>query len=107
MPIVVYVQADGTRVEVDASIGETVMTTAVANQVDGIVGDCGGGMICGTCHVFVEGSWLEVVGQREGLEDELLDGTAVESRSNSRLSCQIILDDSHDGLVVQLPESQW
>lgn len=103
---VTYVQPDGERVEVDAEQGDTVMTAAIGNLVPGIVGDCGGGMSCATCHVFVDDQWLDAVGSRQGDEDAMLDATAVESTAKSRLGCQIVLDESLDGLVVNVPERQ-
>lgn len=104
---VTFVQPGGESVTIDAVVGDTVMGTATANDVDGIVGDCGGGMICGTCHVFVQDEWQGAVGPHEGVESEVLEGTAVEAEPNSRLSCQIVIDSQLDGLVVSIPEAQW
>jgi 2Fe-2S ferredoxin len=103
---VTYVQTDGRHIDIDAVEGDSVMTTATANLVTGIVGDCGGGMSCATCHVFVEDAWLDIIGRRNGDEDAMLETTAVESSERSRLSCQIQLDGSRDGLVVYVPERQ-
>ena len=102
----IYVQVDGERIVVDAEEGDTVMTAATGNLVPGIVGDCGGGMSCATCHVFVEDEWLDVIGRREADEDAMLETTAVASTERSRLGCQIQLDASRDGLVVHVPERQ-
>nr|WP_205198407.1 2Fe-2S iron-sulfur cluster-binding protein [Aeromicrobium sp. YIM 150415] len=102
----IYVQPDGTRREIDAEAGDTVMTAATGNLVPGIIGDCGGGMSCATCHVFVDDQWLDSVGPREGDEDGMLETTAVTSTGQSRLGCQIVLDDTVDGLVVHVPECQ-
>jgi 2Fe-2S ferredoxin len=81
------------------------METAVRNGVPGIVGECGGSLSCATCHVFVDETDLAELGGPGEMEDEMLYGTAVERRGNSRLSCQIKLDPGSD-LHVTTPESQ-
>jgi 2Fe-2S ferredoxin len=94
MSTVVYTADDGTVTTIDGRPGDSVMETAVRNGVRGIVGECGGSLSCATCHVFVAPETLDLVGGPGDLEDEMLDGTAVDRRDNSRLSCQIKL---HDG----------
>ena len=100
-----FVQKDGTRQEVDGQNGMTVMEAAVKNMVPGIDADCGGACACATCHVYVEPDWMERVGARNEMEEDMLD-FAFDVRENSRLSCQIKVSDTLDGLVVRLPESQ-
>lgn len=107
MPKVVYVAPDGGRREVEAEKGDTVMHTALNNDVDGIVGECGGSLMCATCHVYVDEAYLETVGGRAPGEDMMLEGAASEVKSNSRLSCQITITDELDGLTVFLPETQY
>ncbi len=105
MPRVTYIAFDGSSRTVDADSGSSVMQTAVENGVPGIDADCGGACACATCHVFVEDPWLERVGEAGEMESSMLqlaEGVA----QNSRLSCQITLDDSLDGLTVRTPESQ-
>ncbi|MCW4114315.1 2Fe-2S iron-sulfur cluster-binding protein [Aurantimonas sp. MSK8Z-1] len=106
MTKIVYVATDGTRTEVEARDGDSVMRTALANDVDGIVGECGGSMMCATCHVIVDEAWAEKVGPRSDGEADLLDGAATEPQPTSRLSCQITVRPELDGLVVHLPEAQ-
>lgn len=103
---VTYMAADGTRTDVDANEGSTVMHTAVANNVDGIVGECGGAMMCATCHCYVDEAWVGRVGARSDGEEDMLEGAASEVTDRSRLSCQIKLAPELDGLVVHLPEDQ-
>ena len=104
---VIYIAADGTQTEVDGAEGASVMQTAVANDVDGIVGECGGSMMCATCHCYVDDEWITKTGERGYDEAEMLEGAASEVTANSRLSCQIRLSASLDGLVVHLPEEQF
>ena len=61
---VIYIAADGTQTEVDGAEGASVMQTAVAHDVDGIVGECGGSMMCATCHCYVDDEWITKTGER-------------------------------------------
>ena len=82
------------------------MDVAKRYAIPGIEGDCGGACACATCHVYVEGEWFGRLPPMEELERDMLD-FAVEPRANSRLSCQIRIDESLDGLVVRIPARQY
>lgn len=108
MPKVTYIAHNGAAATVEVPVGENVMRGALYNGVDGIAGECGGAPSCVTCHVYVDAAWTDRVGgPASGVETELLEAAACEVQANSRLSCQIILSDALDGLVVHLPESQY
>lgn len=108
MPKVTYVEHTGAEHVVDVPIGENVMRGALYNGVEGIVGECGGGLSCATCHCYVDEAWVALVGRPASqTEHELLKQAAAEVRPSSRLSCQIQLSDALDGLVVRLPETQY
>jgi len=96
---------DGTRFDVDAENGSTVMENAIRNSVPGIEAECGGACACATCHVYVDDKWAEIVGAPEAMEEDMLD-FAFDVRPTSRLSCQIKVRDELDGLVVHVPERQ-
>jgi 2Fe-2S ferredoxin len=96
---------DGTRFDVNAENGSTVMENAIRNSVPGIEAECGGACACATCHVYVDDAWTEKVGSPEPMEEDMLD-FAFDVRPNSRLSCQIKVRDELDGLVVHVPERQ-
>ena len=105
MPRVTFIEFNGTEHTVDANNGESLMLAAVNNGVPGIDADCGGGCACATCHVFVESDWIDKTGSPDAMESSMLqlaEGVA----DNSRLSCQINVDDSLEGLTVRMPESQ-
>ena len=106
MPHIIFVQHDGTKVDVDAEPGNSVMQVAMANDVDGIVAECGGNAVCATCHVYVTEGPLESLSPISETEDEMLDCVAAERNGSSRLSCQIPVSDAIDGLVVAIPETQ-
>ena len=108
MPKVTYVAHDGGETTVDVPVGENVMRGALYNGIDGIVGECGGGLSCATCHCYVDDAWTAKVGPAASKdEEELLGGVASELRPTSRLSCQIVMDQALDGLVVHMPEAQF
>jgi 2Fe-2S ferredoxin len=100
-----YIANDGTRFDVVAENGSTVMENAIRNAVPGIEAECGGACACATCHVYVDEAWTEAVGEPEPMEEDMLD-FAFDVRPNSRLSCQIKVSDALDGLVVSIPERQ-
>jgi ferredoxin, 2Fe-2S len=105
MPKVTFIAFNGTQRTVEVPAGTTLMRAATDNRVDGIDGDCGGNCACATCHIYVDPKWVERTGSRTPGEEEMLNLVA-ELRDNSRLACQIIVDQSLDGLVVATPESQ-
>ncbi|MBB4569816.1 2Fe-2S iron-sulfur cluster-binding protein [Rhizobium leucaenae] len=96
---------DGTRFDLDADEGSTVMENAVRNSVPGVEAECGGACACATCHVYVDEDWAEKVGGPEAMEEDMLD-FAFDVRPTSRLSCQIKVTKALDGLVVHVPERQ-
>ena len=105
MAKVTFIDKDGTRREVDAKPGVTIMEAAIQNMVPGIDADCGGACACATCHVYVDKDWLLKLKARDEMEESMLD-FAEEVQDNSRLSCQIQMTDELDGIVVSTPESQ-
>lgn len=90
---------------VDSVAGLTLMEAALENNVPGILAECGGACSCATCQVFIDENWRDRVGQPNAMEDDMLD-FAYERRENSRLSCQIVLDESLNGLIVYIPVRQ-
>jgi len=103
---VTIVQTDGNKVSIDANEGDTLMQAAVANGIDGILAECGGSMMCATCHVYVDDADFDRLEPRSEAEDEMLDSTVSKRKENSRLSCQIKLGTELEGITVHLPQSQ-
>ena len=106
MAKVTYIEHNGTEHSVELNNGTSLMEGAVRNMIPGIDGDCGGLCACATCHVYIEPDWLEKCNSPEELETNILD-FAFDVEQNSRLSCQIKIDDSLDGLIVKMPERQY
>lgn len=104
MPRVIFHDANGRRVEVQASAGHTAMEAAVDNGVAGILAECGGACACATCHAYVADSWLPRLKPIEEMEDAMLD-SAIGRRANSRLLCQIELEPGLDGLEITVADN--
>jgi len=105
MPKITFIDAAGTKRDVETKAGASVMEAAVQNMIPGIDADCGGACACATCHVYIGEGWLEKLKAKDDMEDSMLD-FAEDVQDNSRLSCQILMSDELDGLVVSTPEAQ-
>ena len=105
MTKITYITHDSKTHEIDVQNGLTVMEGAVQNDIPGIDADCGGGMACATCHVYVKEEWFDKINKKSEGEDDMLD-QAFKPTKYSRLSCQISVTDEIDGLIVNLPEKQ-
>lgn len=106
MPVIVYVQPNGTQRRVEVQAGQSVMMGAIQNNVAGIDGECGGCLSCATCHVYVDPADIDRVPERHAVEDDLLNGVVAERRPTSRLACQMIVGPDIDGLTVHVPAVQ-
>ena len=105
MPKITYIEHNGESHEIEVANGLSVMEGAVQNNIPGIDADCGGSCACATCHVYVDEKWFNKLSKKENAEQDMLD-VAFEPSSFSRLSCQIIVSDELDGLVVKMPSKQ-
>ena len=105
MPKITYKDFQGNSKTIEVENGLTVMEGAIQNNIPGIDADCGGSMACATCHVYVEEKWLNKIQKAEEAEEDMID-MAFEPKKNSRLSCQLIVSDELDGLVVNIPRKQ-
>lgn len=101
MPKMTFIEKDGYALEVEAPKGLSVMEISHKHGVD-IEGACGGCLSCATCHVIVRPDWYEKLDEKTEDEEDMLD-LAYDLESTSRLSCQILMSDELDGLVVALP----
>ncbi len=106
MAKITFIQPDGTRQEVEAKPGMTVMEAAKLNNVPGIEAECGGACACATCHIYVNEDWRAKTGTPAEMEEDMLD-FAFDVRDESRLACQIKVTDDLDGLTVQVPAKQF
>jgi len=105
MPKITYIEHNGKTHTIDVAKGLSVMEGAIQNNIPGIDADCGGGMACATCHVYVKEEWFDKLPKKEDGEEDMLD-MAYEPKKYSRLSCQLTVSEELEGLVVKLPEKQ-
>ena len=105
MPKIIYQDNQGSSKTIEVENGLTVMEGAIQNDIPGIDADCGGSMACATCHVYVEEKWLDKLPKAEEGEIDMID-MAFEPKKNSRLSCQLIVNEKLDGLEVLTPKKQ-
>ena len=99
-----WVMPDGTEVTAEVEEGLNLMRAAVENNVDGVIGECGGNLSCATCHVFVDEAWIGKTGEVDDFEDAMLDVAEAERQPNSRLSCHIEMSGALDGIRLIVPE---
>ena len=105
MAKITYIENNGKIHTVEVSNGLSVMEGAVQNNIPGIDADCGGSCACATCHVYVQDYWFDKLQKKEQAEEDMLD-MAFEPNKFSRLTCQIIVNDNLNGLVVKMPSKQ-
>ena len=105
MTKIIYRSRDGASQEVEVAAGYTLMEGAVDNNVGGIVAECGGACACATCHAYIDEAWLAKLPPIDDMEDAMLD-SAMERRSNSRLTCQIEVSDALDGLGLEVADNE-
>ena len=105
MPKITFIDNQSNSKTIDIEKGLSVMEGAIQNNIPGIDADCGGSMACATCHVYVKEEWLNKIPKADEGEVDMID-MAFEPKKNSRLSCQILITDELDGLIVTTPEKQ-
>jgi 2Fe-2S ferredoxin len=101
MPKMTFIKTDGSRLEVDAPLGLSVLEIAHRNNID-LEGACEGSLACSTCHVIVDPEWYELLPTASEDEEDMLD-LAFGLTQTSRLGCQLIITEELDGLTVSLP----
>ena len=105
MPKITYIEHTGKSHTINIPKGLSVMEGAIQNNIPGIDADCGGGMACATCHVYVKEEWFDKLPKKEDGEEDMID-MAHEPNKFSRLSCQLTVSGELEGLIVKLPEKQ-
>ena len=101
MPKITFIERDGSRREVDAPLGVSVLEVARRHDID-IEGACEGSLACSTCHIIVDPEWYDLLNEATEDEEDMLD-LAFNLTKTSRLGCQIHITEELDGLTVQLP----
>ncbi len=104
MPSITYQLPSGVAQTVEVPSDTSVMLAALSNSVEGIIGECGGQMMCATCHVYVRSD--AALPEVSDDEDAMLDCTAEDRLDNSRLGCQLVAGRDFDALAVEVPRTQ-
>lgn len=102
MPKITFIERDGTRREVEAPVGLSVLEIAHRHGID-IEGACEGSLACSTCHVIVAKDDFERLAEASEEEEDMLD-LAWGLKPTSRLGCQIMISEELDGMVIELPK---
>ena len=105
MPKITFKDKNGNSKIIEVENGLSIMEGAIQNDIPGIDADCGGSMACATCHVYVEEKWFDKLPKAEDAEIDMID-MAYEPKKNSRLSCQLIVSNELEGLIVTTPDKQ-
>ena len=105
MAKITYIEHSNKKHVVEVHDNMTVMEGAVQNNIPGIDADCGGSMACATCHVYIDEKWFNKLQKKDESEEDMLD-MAYEPNKFSRLSCQLLVSEELDGLIVRMPSKQ-
>jgi 2Fe-2S ferredoxin len=101
-----FVLPSGNIQEESAEHGQSVMEIAKKAGIEEIFAECGGSLSCATCHVYVGKDWADALSPADDAEQDMIDGVP-EPRPESRLSCQIFMNDALDGIVIEIPDAQF
>ena len=105
MAKITYIEHTNKKHIVEVSNNMSVMEGAVQNNIPGIDADCGGSMACATCHVYVDEKWFNKLEKKDESEEDMLD-MAYQPNKFSRLSCQLVVSDKLEGLILRMPSKQ-
>jgi 2Fe-2S ferredoxin len=105
MAKITYIEHTNKKYIIEVPNNMSVMEGAVQNNIPGIDADCGGSMACATCHVYVDEKWFNKLKKKDEGEEDMLD-MAYQPKKFSRLSCQLIVSNEFDGLILRMPSKQ-
>ena len=105
MAKITYIEHTNKKHIVEVPNNMSVMEGAIQNNIPGIDADCGGSMACATCHVYIDKKWFDKLKNKDEGEEDMLD-MAYQPNKFSRLSCQLIVSNELDGLILRMPSKQ-
>jgi 2Fe-2S ferredoxin len=105
VPTIHFINQAGQQTSVEARVGETVMRAALDNAIPGIIADCGGELSCATCQIHVDQDWFARLEEPSADERDMLE-CALDPLPTSRLSCQIVMTEALEDLIVRMPLAQ-
>lgn len=87
--------------QIEAKVGKTLMSAALASGIE-IEAACDGNCACSTCHVYISEIFFDKLSPATDEEEDMLD-LALFVQPTSRLSCQIVINQDLEGLEFKLP----
>ena len=105
MAKITYIEHTNKKHIIEVPNNMSIMEGALQNNVPGIDADCGGSMACATCHVYIDEKWFDKLKKKDEGEEDMLD-MAYQPNKFSRLSCQLLVSDELDGLILRMPSKQ-
>ena len=105
MAKITYIEHTNKKHIIEVPNNMSVMEGAIRNNIPGIDADCGGSMACATCHVYIDNKWFDKLKKKDEGEEDMLD-MAYQPNKFSRLSCQLLVSDELDGLILRMPSKQ-
>jgi len=106
MVSVKFVQSSGEEFVVDVNEGTNLMSAAVENGIPGILGECGGACACATCHCYIDDAFAAILAPADQTELFMIEFTSEPQQQNSRLGCQVVVNEAMDNMIVYLPKTQ-
>lgn len=101
-----FVSNDGSVRTLDVPNGASLAECARLHDIPGILAECGCNLACGTCHVYVDEAWVAKLPPPSEAEAGMLEGVAAEVTPRSRLSCQVLMSEALDGIIVHVADEQ-
>ena len=105
MAKITYIEHTNKEHVIEVPNNMSVMEGAIQNNIPGVDADCGGSMACATCHVYIDEKWFNKLKKKEEGEEDMLD-MAYQPNKFSRLSCQLVVSNELDGLILRMPSKQ-
>ncbi|MYL99743.1 2Fe-2S iron-sulfur cluster binding domain-containing protein [Novosphingobium sp. FGD1] len=100
MSTITVILRDGSRREIQAAAGVSVMEAVRDAGIDEMLALCGGCCSCATCHVMVESEQAAFSSMTED-ENDLLDSSDHRTE-RSRLSCQLVITQQADEILIRI-----
>lgn len=101
MPTITFTLANGEEKIINAPNGISLLEVAHQNHIP-LEGACEGSLACSTCHVIVDEAFYSKLPAATDDEEDMLD-LAFGLSHTSRLGCQIMMNDSLEGMKVSVP----
>lgn len=100
---VIWINKNGSETKSTVAVGTHIMEAAHRNGIE-LEGACEGACACSTCHVILEKAVFKALPEASEKEEDMLD-QAYGLTPTSRLGCQVVLEERHNGIKIKLPKA--